>query len=664
MIDLGFNTNNLGIKMITLENAVELARPWAVKLFEEKILPFILHKGADVYRKEKNLIRLKYQMSDYLARTRAQCSIINSLAFPNILKKISDIYVPLTLSTLDSREENEYIVHRGDAFLSQFSKVLVIDNAGMGKSTLMKKIVMDTIDYSEKIPIYIELRTLTDNPIAEQINALIGLESTLDTSTLKKIPFIYFFDGVDEIPFDIKNDLIKRIKVFSDEMVNAKIIITSRPDQSLLELHSFNRFKIKPLDIEQSYSLIRLYDANSSKIGNSLILSNKLIAEIRSMRERDNAAILDFLTTPLYVSLLFCSYKYKPVIPRRKDLFYSQVFEALFETHDLSKETGYVRRKESGLDITDFSIILRRLAFWCLKNNGRLEFSRAELESVLNDITKKLKGVSVKPIHFINDLIYTVPLFIKEGSLYRWSHKSLMEYFCAEFICIEVKDKRDELLIKIYESNSAVKFKNIIELCSDIDYASFRKSILHKCLVEYFVHSKNMMHLNFLSDCDKEIWASISFFSDLRLLLTPYSNANLGDFDFLDGKISSHTSFESNFIGFRDFITHITYPVSLKSTVFEILRLKSPECFFKEKDYFNRLSIDSLKIPENVIISTKDGFVKTYNNDVIPDIIGILLQFRHTLVIPVIHKLSAIKVLDDITADTSNGVNDLLDGFD
>ncbi|HEI9729814.1 TPA: hypothetical protein SLN40_003145 [Serratia marcescens] len=650
--------------MITLENAVELARPWAVKLFEEKILPFILHKGSDVYRKEKNLIRLKYQMSDYLARTRAQCSIINSLAFPNILKKISDIYVPLTLSTLDSREENEYIVHRGDAFLSQFSKVLVIDNAGMGKSTLMKKIVMDTIDYSEKIPIYIELRTLTDNPIAEQINALIGLESTLDTSTLKKIPFIYFFDGVDEIPFDIKNDLIKRIKVFSDEMVNAKIIITSRPDQSLLELHSFNRFKIKPLDIEQSYSLIRLYDANSSKIGNSLILSNKLIAEIRSMRERDNAAILDFLTTPLYVSLLFCSYKYKPVIPRRKDLFYSQVFEALFETHDLSKETGYVRRKESGLDITDFSIILRRLAFWCLKNNGRLEFSRAELESVLNDITKKLKGVSVKPIHFINDLIYTVPLFIKEGSLYRWSHKSLMEYFCAEFICIEVKDKRDELLIKIYESNSAVKFKNIIELCSDIDYASFRKAILHKCLVEYFVHSKNMMHLNFLSDCDKEIWASISFFSDLRLLLTPYSNANLGDFDFFDGKISSHTSFESNFIGFRDFITHITYPVSLKSTVFEILRLKSPECFFKEKDYFNRLSIDSLKIPENVIISTKDGFVKTYNNDVIPDIIGILLQFRHTLVIPVIHKLSAIKVLDDITADTSNGVNDLLDGFD
>ncbi|HCD5850071.1 TPA: hypothetical protein NDS87_005138, partial [Enterobacter cloacae] len=140
-----------------------------------------------------------------------------------------------------------------------------------------------------------------------------------------------------------------------------------------------------------------------------------------------------------YVSLLFCSYKFKPVIPRRKDLFYSQVFEALFETHDLSKETGYVRKKQSGLDITEFYILLRRLAFWCLKNNGRLEFTRSEFEMVMLEISSNLKGITFKPSSFINDLIYAVPIFVKEGALFRWAHKSLMEYFCAEFICIEVK---------------------------------------------------------------------------------------------------------------------------------------------------------------------------------------------------------------------------------
>lgn len=657
--------------MITIENAVELFKPWAFKIFEEKVLPFVFCKGADVYNRKKNLYKLKGQMSDYLAKTRAQCSVINSLAFPNVLKKVNDIYIPLTLSMLDSREEREHTIKRGDLFLSEFNNILIIDNAGMGKSTLMKKIVIDTIDHSEYIPIYIELRTLTNNPIEEQINKLLGFDDVNDSdSILKKIPFIYFFDGVDEIPFDLKNDLIKKIKVFSDEMSNSKIIITSRPDQSLLELHSFNRFKIKPLEIEQSYDLIKLYDINLVKRGRSLILSNKLITEIKLMREKENNTILEFLTTPLYVSLLFCSYRYKPVIPRRKDLFYSQVFEALFETHDLSKETGYVREKSSGLDITDFSIILRRLAFWCLKNNGKLEFSRAELESILTNITEKLKGVNVKPISFINDLTYSVPLFIKEGALYRWSHKSLMEYFSAEFICIEVKDKRDDLLLKLYESGSAVKYKNIIELCSDIDYASFRKSILRKCLTEYFEHLEKLEDLDFLDDCNKEIWASISFFSDLKLLLTPYSNANLGDLNILDNVYVfeesdfSHSSFENNFIGFREYITHITYPVSLKNTVFDILRLKNNEYFFKEKDYYNRLSLDSLKIPENVMISTNSGYVKGYSNDIIPDIISILLQFRHTLTIPVIYKSLAMKALDDIVSDTSNGVNDLLEGFD
>src|SRR5471030_2624146 len=295
--------------MITLESAIELARPWATKLIEEKVFPFLFRKGYDFYQKEKNIIRLKYQMSDFLAKTRAQCSTINSLAFPNILKK-----------------ESEHLVQRGDVFLEELNNVLIIDNAGMGKSTLLKKIVIDIIDHSEYIPIYVELRTLTDQPITEQLNKLIGLDNVSSEGYLGDIPFIYFFDGVDEIPFDIKNDVIKRIKTFTDEVPYSKVIITSRPDQSLLELKSYVRFKIKPLDLNQSFNLIRLYDANSTKLGNSLILSNKLISEIKSMREKDNGAILEFLTTPLYVSLLFCSYKFKPVIPRRKDLFYSQVF--------------------------------------------------------------------------------------------------------------------------------------------------------------------------------------------------------------------------------------------------------------------------------------------------------------------------------------------------
>lgn len=73
---------------------------------------------------------------------------------------------------------------------------------------------------------------------------------------------------------------------------------------------------------------------------------------------------------------------------------------------------------------------------------------------------------------------------------------------------------------------------------------------------------------------------------------------------------------------------------------------------------------DILKMPENVVISTRDGYVEGVSNDIIPGVISILMQFRHALTIPVIYKPSASAVLGDIVYDTSNGVNDLLDGFD
>lgn len=59
------------------------------------------------------------------------------------------------------------------------------------------------------------------------------------------------------------------------------------------------------------------------------------------------------------------------------------------------------------------------------------------------------------------------------------------------------------------------------------------------------------------------IYGLVLVFSDLNLLLTSYGNANLGDLDILNN-ISAHNSFENKFIGFQDFITHITYPISLK----------------------------------------------------------------------------------------------------
>jgi hypothetical protein len=171
-----------------------------------------------------------------------------------------------------------------------------------------------------------------------------------------------------------------------------------------------------------------------------------------------------------------------------------------------------------------------------------------------------------------------------------------------------------------------------------------------------------------LSDTDKEIWASISFFTDIILKLTPYINANLSDFSEKTDSVNKSDDadfpvYENTFIGYQDYITYLTYPASLKGTIFEILKWKHNEYFYTEKRFYDRADNESINLPKDSIIKVVNGQVINAPIDSIPEIIDVLLQFRHALTVPIIKVESAIKAIKDITVDSSNGVDGLLEGF-
>ncbi|HDI6194197.1 TPA: NACHT domain-containing protein, partial [Escherichia coli] len=175
-----------------------------------------------------------------------------------------------------------------------------------GKSTLMKRIALDCIANKEYIPIYIELRRAKDYDFALQVKHQLGLGEDISDNCLKKIPFIYLFDGIDEIPQQLKSKIVNLLSTFANNFSESKIIITSRHDNFLSELHGFSRFKINPLETNQAYDLLRRYDGRGP-------ISSQLI---KGLRLENGHNLNEFLSTPLYVSLLFCAYKFKPIIPR------------------------------------------------------------------------------------------------------------------------------------------------------------------------------------------------------------------------------------------------------------------------------------------------------------------------------------------------------------
>ncbi|GAA5043417.1 hypothetical protein GCM10011506_46500 [Marivirga lumbricoides] len=287
---------------------------------------------------------------------------------------------------------------------------------------------------------------------------------------IRRGDFIFFLDGYDEISADDKKSVTQDVQRFINNSGENTFILTSRPDDSLASFGNFQSFSINALREDQVYELLSKYDENGE-------LSKSLITKLQD-HYYDNLS--EFLANPLLVSLLYTAYEYKHVIPVKKHVFYRQVYDALFEAHDLSKGDYYQRDKFSKLGIDDFHTILRYISFFCLKKD-QIEFTKDEIIRIIEDAKEKCETINFKKSEFLKDLITTVPLFVKEGLYYKWAHKSLYEYFVAQFIYQDTGNKRAQLL----KTLTKTKYINIIDIYSNIDYKSFRNEIIEAWIIDF-----------------------------------------------------------------------------------------------------------------------------------------------------------------------------------
>ena len=400
--------------------------------------------------------------------------------------ELKDVYIPLTLKPTNSKDRYKFVLIDGfpKAFLKDNRNILITDTAGMGKSTMTKRMFLDVIDSKLGIPIYIELRRLTreHDLISEIIQQLNSLTKEVDRKIVLELfqtgNFVFFFDGYDEVPISELSYITGYIQEFVDKAGDENYyIMTSRPDNALTCFGSFKTMNICALTRKQSYELLRKLDDNG-------VTSNLLIEKLKSP---DYRTIHEFLKNPLLVSLLFAAFNYKPSIPVKKHIFYRQVFDAYFDSHDLSKGDGYKHEKMSNLAIDDFDTIMRYLGFDCQKKQ-KVEFEKDELLLMIKATRERIPRVEFNDSDLLKDLLKAVPLFCKDGHLYKWMHKSLQEYFAAEFIYKDSKENQDLILSTLYKSSRIERYINLLDLYFDIDYSGFEKNILRPFLNEFLAY--------------------------------------------------------------------------------------------------------------------------------------------------------------------------------
>jgi len=448
-----------------------LAKP-AIQLVNRLLQPLIKKIESEVSSKSQVLIhRIFGGYSKYLENAVDRHSYFNSVVFKNEQRLLEDFYLPLTL--VGNRENSRLVLNNyPKSEIDKIERLLIVDTAGMGKTTLLKFLFIKCVEQGAGIPIFVELRKLSrKSPLSDflldQLSDIQGkCQPDLFYRLLESGDFVFFLDGYDEIGETERSAVTASIQQFIEKTPGNKFIMTSREEGGLAAFPSFLRYTVSPLEKGEAYTLLRKYADGP--------LAETLITKLDLP---ENIAIHEFLTNPLLTSLLFKSFEYKHTIPLKRHIFYRQVYEALFETHDLTKEGGeFERPKRSGLDVDRFEQILRAFGALTYKA-GTTEQSKSNTLLILGNARILASEAKTQPSKILHDLTHAVPLLVEDGNYIRWSHRSIQEYFAAEYICKNTDGRQAEIMLDYFDARDVNQHSNLLLLCADIDRNAFDQSI-------------------------------------------------------------------------------------------------------------------------------------------------------------------------------------------
>ena len=219
--------------------------------------------------------------------------------------------------------------------------------------------------------------------------------------TLGKV-FI-LLDGFDEVNVDLQDDVRLAIEDLSRKCCGSRLMLTTRPQNSIPDLSGGSQFHFKKLTPEQVNSIIHRYDAVSgANLGEELI--NQLTLVPNTLKEN-----------PLLVSLIYRVFAVNKNIAGHITNFFDDTYKALYEGHDLLKPGRLNRVKESSLSIDDFRRLLRAHAY---RSVVKQEFSWSDEQDIISSIEEAsalcLQDKSVSET-FLKDLLCAVPLLVREG---------------------------------------------------------------------------------------------------------------------------------------------------------------------------------------------------------------------------------------------------------
>jgi energy-coupling factor transporter ATP-binding protein EcfA2 len=405
---------------------------------------------------------------DQYSRHCANLLYFKTIASNDIPVYIDDIYVPLTLKLSG---DVTYIVDNSFTVESK-TNVVIKGLAGQGKSTILKKILINTIKNTSRTPIFFELKHYTGGSLYEDISLFLNnrgvkTQASYIQQMVSKSDTVFLLDAFDEVPPAFRERLLDQIGEISKKP--CRLICTTRPDTEIDTL-PIETFGVKELDNRQIHSIIRKSVSDSRK-ATSLI---DALSRSKLHKEADGSV----LKTPILVALLCVSYNLGEDIPETLSQFYKNIFDTVFFKHDNLK--GRIKRERSWND--DRAIYLNIFEHFSYNNQRREQnsFNRSIVIERINSAMAYNNKVGMSAEKIFDEICDITNLIFEDGyNTYRYAHRSIQEFFAASFCSGMPEDKKKEFYSALNRShNFHSAFNGVLFFLREIDYFAFCENYL------------------------------------------------------------------------------------------------------------------------------------------------------------------------------------------
>lgn len=446
----------------------------AILLKAEQKLTKSIDSLIDLSKKEVKSRFLKWkakgELADLLCNIR-QVGIICTIASRQP-STVDEIYYP---AKVRHGSGNRVIISSDDLFPNNTRLAFIQGTAGQGKSVFLRFLCLRDLDYSGKIPIFIELRKIDNGiDIFSLLKAqlkIIGLEENLIEPALISMlgsgSVRIYLDGLDEVKREYALDTKDKINTLINKYPKLQIILTSRPgalSQNLMDMLHMQQFQIAPLTEKDHAGFF-------AKIGTHPETKERLLTAI----EKSNAQIKSLLTTPLMLTLLVLTCGQKQDLPDTLPEFYDSLFNLLSSMHDGVKP-GFIRQKATTLSSGELESLFRAFSYASKQIFGKTSLNLLQFEKSL---TAALKITDLKCTQegFRTDVTETVCLMVKDGVETAFTHKSIQEYYTASFINRIEDDETAKSVFEDIDGENLYSWINELRFLEDFQNIAYENSI-------------------------------------------------------------------------------------------------------------------------------------------------------------------------------------------